>query len=675
MRLVKYFLYLFVLIPYPAVLYASGYPLTFADSSGQTITLNEKPLRVVSLVPSVTEILDGIGVAELLVGVTYHSTLLSVTGEKGIIGGFAHPSIEKIKPLQPDLIFYSSLQKDIVTHFGGEVALVNLQAHSIEESFVHIRQLGDIFDASEQAEIKIAEQTRLLDVIQKKTSLIDDKKKLRVMRLMGTKDNTSIMAPGDDSFQNEYILRAGGIPPAFGKNGSIVPITREEWQHFNPEVVYSCGDTSELIQFLQKPGWNDVDAVKNNKILTFPCDLTCRLSVNQGEFVALLSARLYNQEFSDPGQHVLSEGRVGERFVDIDLDYVSRAKIVESNIRDFRNKTLLVEFTRPMKILSTLAGERTGIRAVANHFFPPPSWRLDHHNGLANLEEYTLQALGLPKNSSAFLYTGADMDNLSIVKKTYRHLDVYALVTAGVKSNALRMATDTGKFYPEELFSDTAIQQTNENPGTINIILLTNVSLTPRAMTKAMVNITEAKSAVLQDLDVRSTPTPLTNQATGTGTDNILVVQGSGVSIDRTGGHTKIGQIIAEAVYEAVLKAIQQQNGLSLQRSVFHRLQERGINLYSVTHNDRQLHQELEALLLTPKYGNFLSMALALSDRNEKKLFSDSSSYKQWCHAIASEIAGRQVSELTLLPVNNVPDFIHYSLAALITGLQEKRQK
>jgi len=280
--------------------------------------------------------------------------------------------------------------------------------------------------------------------------------------------------------------------------------------------------------------------------------------------------------------------------------------------------------------------------------------------------------LGFSKNESAFLFTGADMDNLAVVKKSYRDIKVYALITAGVKSNALRMATDVGKFYPESLFNNKAPVKGSDKPGTINIILLANVSLTPRAMTKAIINMTEAKSAALQDLDVRSTPTPLKNQATGTGTDNIIVVQGSGVTIDRTGGHTKIGQLIAEAVYEGVIQATQRQNGLTAQRSIFHRLKERDIDLYTLEPSDN-IRQELETLLMNPMYADFLKMALTLNDRHEKGMTEDSIFFHQWCLSIASEIAGKHIQQLSPLAVDNLPTMIHESLSALTTGLQARR--
>ena len=105
---------LFILI----VILCSGtssfsYPLEFPDSRGNGIVIMEKPSSVVSLVPSVTEIIYSIGAGDALKAITYNSTYPPETSEKEIVGGFFSPSLERIETMQPDLIFYSSLHKKV----------------------------------------------------------------------------------------------------------------------------------------------------------------------------------------------------------------------------------------------------------------------------------------------------------------------------------------------------------------------------------------------------------------------------------------------------------------------------------------------------------------------------------------------------------------------------------
>ncbi len=111
--------YLFIILLFlqPVNLWSRQSPVTFTDSSDQQITLETPPQRVVSLVPSITEILMRIGAADSVVGITYHSVLPPETAGKDIIGGFFSPDLDRVAKLQPDVIFYADLQAKQVASF------------------------------------------------------------------------------------------------------------------------------------------------------------------------------------------------------------------------------------------------------------------------------------------------------------------------------------------------------------------------------------------------------------------------------------------------------------------------------------------------------------------------------------------------------------------------------
>ena len=95
-------------------------------------------------------------------------------------------------------------------------------------------------------------------------------------------------------------------------------------------------------------------------------------------------------------------------------------------------------------------------------------------------------------------------------------------------------------------------------------MVLTNIRLTDAALARALITVTEGKTAALQDLNVPSTYTK-TAQATGTGTDSIIVVSGTqGPQASYTGGHSRIGELIGKASYQAVVDALGKQNGFFL---------------------------------------------------------------------------------------------------------------
>jgi adenosylcobinamide amidohydrolase len=476
-----------------------------------------------------------------------------------------------------------------------------------------------------------------------------------------------VMAPGDDSFQNELIRAAGGVPPVWDKPGAIVPVTLEEWQRFNPQVLYGCGGDRDLARaFFSRPEWQEVEAVKKGQIHYFPCDLTCRAATHTGDFTAWLSSVIYTETFADPRGQVRPDGITYSRPLKLDLPIVQAARITASTIQDFPNKTLIIEFTSPQKIVSTMEGQRDGISVVGNHYSPPPAWSLDHLLGLEEVRRRLYGVLGQSPERASFLFTGADMDNLAVRQFEFKELKVIALVTAGVESNAVRMSRDRGDYY---------------EPGTINIILLTNRSLSPRTMTRAIIDATEAKTAALWDMDIRSSFTSRVNPATGTGTDNIIVVQGTGGPLDNAGGHTKLGELIASAVYAGVQEAIHKQNGIVPGRKIFQRLQERRLELYALSSQarlacgspDRDYAAMLEEALLEPTVAGFMESALVISDAHERGLIQDLGPFRQWCRLTASEIAGQPVRVL-LDPLGDadLPPVIRMAFNALLSGLHSR---
>jgi len=232
-----------------------------------------------------------------------------------------------------------------------------------------------------------------------------------------------------------------------------------------------------------------------------------------------------------------------ERNVEIGLEGVE-AKVIYHRLKGFEVKALLLSFDRPRRVLSTLEGFKE-VRFVGNHYDPPELWDYLHEH-FEEHRNWLPQALGLPPEESAFLFTGADMDNLGVGEEGFEGLKVCCFATAGVKSNAMRAGVDKAG---------------SQSVGTINLILLASAALTDGAMARAVITATEAKTSILQDLDIRSSYSPQL-QATGTGTDNLIIVPGSGPLLTYTGGHSKIGELLGVAVRRAVAGALAKQEGI-----------------------------------------------------------------------------------------------------------------
>jgi iron complex transport system substrate-binding protein len=643
-------------------------PLQVADDGQPAVRPPIPPRRIVSLVPAATEILFAIDADDRLVGVTSHDTQ-AAAADKTVVGGFFSPSMDRIAALKPDLVVVSSLHDTIVRQCARQgIATLEPDLGTLHDSLAAITALGELVQCREAAAAlrrKIQDQ---LDRIARKTAAIPPDKRVRVMRLMG---EDKVITPGDDSFQNDLIRAAGAVPPMLGSNGSITEMSLAQWKSFNPQVVYGCGPgfVETAARLLDRPGWKDADAVRSVRILTFPCNYTCRAGVHTGDFAAWLAARLYTDRFASPRGRLEADRLVARRPVNLDLDYVRNAAIVDSRIDDFTHKTLLIPFTRPMAAVSTLEGFKAGISAVGNHYYPPPSWDMGHGKDLKSLRAAVCRLMQCPPDGTTLLFTGVDMDRLVIRRQSFNAITVYALVTAGAGSNAQRASRDTGSYY---------------EPGTINILVLANVRLTPRAMTRAVIDATEAKTAALEDLDIRSSFTPMINGATGTGTDNVIVVQGEGPSIDNAGGHTKVGELIGKAVYQGVWSALNDRGGLPPDRGILRRLQERRISILKLLHQSdcpcglkpAEFAAAVERQLLDSASASFMAAALAVSDDYERGLVADLAPFQAWAGQMAERLAGGPIESYDeIISPADLPPVLHIALNALANGVKVHRMR
>ena len=231
-----------------------------------------------------------------------------------------------------------------------------------------------------------------------------------------------------------------------------------------------------------------------------------------------------------------------------------RAAVLYHTYRNIDVNTLLVSFTEKRHIISTLDGYRK-VSFVANSYQPSEVSESIMENYAAFEEEFP-KVLGIPRNDIAILGTGANMNNLAVCEKEYQGRAVCCLATGGV-GNAIRSGVDGSDWVEQDgTYVNTL--------GTINIILLTNVTLTDGAMARAIITATEAKTAALQDMDARSSVSP-ENQATGTGTDNMIVVSGTDPEnkIRHTGGHTKMGELIGASTKIAVAETIKKHEAVN----------------------------------------------------------------------------------------------------------------
>jgi adenosylcobinamide amidohydrolase len=243
---------------------------------------------------------------------------------------------------------------------------------------------------------------------------------------------------------------------------------------------------------------------------------------------------------------------------------------------------LVADLKEPHRVLSTSVrhgGQVDHLRHLLNHQSCEGTAHHERHRlmtegGLDAYHDRVCADVALPAAETAVMGTAANMNYVAIATEADEDVMVTAAVTAGVEGNAT--AAGEPATWRE---TETGMHKVPAYAGTINTMVLINRPLTPAALARAVVVMTEGKSAALHRLAV---PSKLhVDLATGTGTDQFCVAAplSGGRMLTSASPHMKVGELIGLATRSATIEALRWQNGLeaSYTRGVFHALGRYGV--------------------------------------------------------------------------------------------------
>lgn len=274
-----------------------AFPVTVEDALGKDITLAEAPDRIVSLTPSNTEILFGLGLDEEIVGVNDNDNYPEQVEEKTRVGGIEY-NIETIISLQPDVVFahessLSGLEGAMIEQLesSGIKVFVVEDAADFEETYETIEEMGKLTGREAEAEEIIASIKGKLTEIQSRLEGAEPKTAFMVVG--GAPD---IYVVGQNTFMNE-MLKAINVENAVEEDGWVM-YSPEEFVAADPDsLVFTYEGDDEIIK--SNPAFAVMKAVQNNAMTVVDGDTTSRQGPRIAEGVEELARAIYPEVFND----------------------------------------------------------------------------------------------------------------------------------------------------------------------------------------------------------------------------------------------------------------------------------------------------------------------------------------------------------------------------------------
>ncbi|MBS4007308.1 MAG: cobalamin-binding protein [Clostridium sp.] len=267
------------------------YPLTVTDDLGREVTLSAKPERIVSLLPSLTEILFALEEGGRVVGVTDWCTYPTEAQERVKVGGIFNLNAESILALEPDLIVTGNSENLAETFSfldGTGIPYLVVDPQNLEEIELSITKIAEVVGSAAKGEAIVAQLQADRAVIAERVAAIAEADRPSVFVMI---DTESLFTVGEGEFLADLISSAGGRNIAAGLGSGYFEMSEEKLFELDPEVIIATFPMRERL--LARESWQGLQAVKNGRVYDVNGDLVSR----PGPRVVLGMEELYRAFF------------------------------------------------------------------------------------------------------------------------------------------------------------------------------------------------------------------------------------------------------------------------------------------------------------------------------------------------------------------------------------------
>jgi iron complex transport system substrate-binding protein len=268
--------------------------VAYLDAVGRRVDLPVEPRRIVSLAPSLTEILFAVGAGEQVVGVTTYCDWPTEAAQRAKVGGFTTASPEAVVALKPDFILATSdtsTRKRFDALVAARQPVFVVHPNSLESTRDTVACVARIVGRSAAGQRVVDEMLRGEAAVRQ---AVKGRRRPRVVVLL---QSDPLIAAGANTFLDELIQVAGGQNLAAGAPVSWPRLSREQLLLKNPEVVFvtapgGLGAAKKLLM--------DTAAGKDGRIYAMDPDLIERPGPRIVEGLRQMAERMHGFQLEAP---------------------------------------------------------------------------------------------------------------------------------------------------------------------------------------------------------------------------------------------------------------------------------------------------------------------------------------------------------------------------------------
>jgi len=267
-----------ILIPFVLAVFALAYALqswvTGDRAKEAALQVPPMPARLVSMAPSITEMVYALGLGNRLVGVTRYCEFPPEAKKVTETGGFLDPNYEVVMRLEPDLVILLAVHAEAKQRFK-ELGIPTLEVdhRTLDGILDSIAVIGKSCGTESSAAELLSEIESRLEYIESQTR---DLERPRVLlsagRGIGSGRITEVHAAGKNQWYDDVIRMAGGKNAFTNEAVQFPTLTGEGLLHLNPDVIIEMipelDETDHTAEDLVAD-WNSLDeltAVKNGDV-------------------------------------------------------------------------------------------------------------------------------------------------------------------------------------------------------------------------------------------------------------------------------------------------------------------------------------------------------------------------------------------------------------------------